>query len=305
VSQFDTFDASAYNVASASDLAVLAIGAERVLIVNGPPGEVVVADLLGYYLPAGATPTAGRFKAVSPSRVLDTREGATVLDGSTVTVDLSSWLPADAAAAVVTLTVVDNQREGYLTAFAAGTPTPFVSNLLVLPPVHTVSNQAIVQLADRKLSVLQTGRSHPLVDVTGYYTSASSAAGDDGLFVPTMATELYNSFQFEGLPDPFQWSPPVPEPPGATITATYSPPVFGPPIGALQLRVDARLESPGFVNVWGPGSQPWTTDVFVDAAGGGHTSTAVTGVDGTTFHAYTSSSGWLRIVANGFFTAST
>ena len=302
-SEFNTFDTSAMSVNAASDLATLAIGSDRILTVGGSPGNTVVADLLGYYVPAGATPTAGRFRSVTPTRVLDTRDSGTMLDNSTVTVDLSAQVPADADAAVVTLTVVDSEREGYVTAYAANTAPPFISNLLVLPPEHTVSNQAIVGLQNRSLAVLQTGRAHLLVDLVGYYTSNAAAPGNDGLFVPVMGTEIYNSFQIEGLPDPFNWTPPTPLPAGATVEIPFTPPIFSPSIEALLLRVDAQLDSPGFVNVWGPGVHPWTTDVFVDTPGGGHTSSALAAVDGTTIRSYTSSSGWLRVQATGFFTA--
>ncbi|MGD9755066.1 MAG: hypothetical protein AB7W59_29090 [Acidimicrobiia bacterium] len=303
-SPFSTFDSSASNVRSASDLATLAVGADRTLLIGGPPNTTVVGDLLGYYLPAGATPTAGRFKPVSPVRVFDSRDGAGALDAGAVTIDLTSRLPADAAAAVVTLTVVDRQRDGYVTAFATGSAPPYISNLLVLAPQQTISNQAVVQLQNRSMTVLQTGRSDLLVDLAGYYTSNAAAAGTDGLFVPTLDTELYNSFQNIGLPsDPYSWVPPQPEAAGSTVTAAFTQPIFGPPIAALLLRVDAQLETPGFVNVWGAGTQPWTTDLFVDTPSGGHTSTVTTGLDGRALHLFLSARGWLRVEANGYFTA--
>lgn len=303
-SPFSTYDASSSNVRSASDLATLAIGADRILAVGGPPNTTVVGDLLGYYLPAGVSPTAGRFKPLTPVRVFDSRDGTGVLDDSIATIDLSSRLPVESAAAVVTLTVVDRQRDGYVTAFAAGSAPPLVSNLLVLAPQQTVSNQAIVPLANRSLSVLQSGRSHLLVDLVGYYTSDAAASGSDGLFVPVLDTELYNSFQNAGLPlDVTQWTPPQPEPAGSIVTASFTAPVFGPPIGALLLRVDAQLQLPGYANVWGAGPQPWTTDVFVDSPAGGHTSTASTGLDGRSFRVFVSSPAWLRVSANGYFTA--
>lgn len=264
------------------------IGEPRFFNISGDAGNLVVVDLFGYYVLADANPTAGRFRAVPPTRVLDTRNGGGPLDNQELTVDVSTVLPADAGAAVVTVTVVDAERDGYVTAHPAGTAAPEVSNLLVLRPVRTVSNQVVVGLDNGRFELLQTGRSHLVIDVVGYFTSAATPAGSDGLFVPLIPTELAGG-ESRG--------------PGSIATTSFTPPVFGPSIGAFALVAVAMPQEVGYVTLWGSGAVPFTTNLFLDAPFSARVGSAIVPVAGGTFSSYLSGPTGLILKAVGFYTA--
>ncbi|MCC6438943.1 MAG: hypothetical protein IT196_28225, partial [Acidimicrobiales bacterium] len=135
-------------------MATVALGPERTLTLGGlyAPGRVAV-DLLGYYAPAGATPAAGRYRPGVPQRVLDTRDGLGMVEDRSITVSLGSSVPADTSAVMATITVVDAERDSYVTAYATGSPAPFASNLLVLTPTRTLSNQIVVPVSGNQFDL--------------------------------------------------------------------------------------------------------------------------------------------------------
>ncbi|MBW3551840.1 MAG: penicillin-binding protein 2, partial [Proteobacteria bacterium] len=81
-------------------IAVLAQGGRREAVaesvrVDGPltwlrryPGGPAYAHVTGYYSPSGAT-SQGRFQALSPERLLDTRSGAMPAAGASIPLDVT------------------------------------------------------------------------------------------------------------------------------------------------------------------------------------------------------------------------
>ena len=107
---------------------ILAVGSGgSVDVFVSSPTEVIV-DITGVFTnPSGAV-QAGRYNAVAPTRLLDTRAGhLRVPSGSTLSVGLPPGVPADATAVAATITVVDSAGWGYVVAYPAGTrPTRLV-----------------------------------------------------------------------------------------------------------------------------------------------------------------------------------
>jgi regulator of chromosome condensation (RCC1) repeat-containing protein len=139
-----------------------------VTLYNNAGNTHVVADLAGYY----GTDTAAKFTALSPNRVLDTRDtNSPVGPGGVRTVDLSSRLPASATAVTFNLTGTAASTATVVTAFPSGTARPSASSLN-LPSGDTRANLVTVAVgADRKVNLYNnTGTVHLLVDVTGFYT---------------------------------------------------------------------------------------------------------------------------------------
>lgn len=148
----------------------------------------LVLDVSGYWIAAPGPASAGRFVAVHPTRVLDTRTSLPPfkVGGSGWGVALAAaGVPADATAVAVTITATEPDAAGYVTAWASGSP-PFVSTLNFLAG-QTIANSALVPVVDLGASpwikVLASAPAFLVIDVSGYLTGPSAAAGTQGRFV--------------------------------------------------------------------------------------------------------------------------
>jgi virginiamycin B lyase len=110
---------------------------------------------------------------VTPCRLFDSRAGNTPLAGAAerqiAAVNLCG-IPADAASLVANITVVHPSQDGWLAAFASGTPWPGVSTMSYRPG-RTRANNAMIPLGDGALTIRNGGSGpvHYIVDVTGYF----------------------------------------------------------------------------------------------------------------------------------------
>jgi hypothetical protein len=80
------------------------------------------------------TPPAGgpsyEYQPVTPMRVIDTRQtGGRITAGNFLTVDLSTFVAADAAAVAVNVTAADPAAAGYLTVWPCDAPRPLASSV--------------------------------------------------------------------------------------------------------------------------------------------------------------------------------
>ncbi len=132
--------------------------------------------------PAAPTVTYG-YTPMSPTRVLDTRDGtgsgvvAKLAQRGVLGLSLASRLPADAVAAVLNVTATNPTAPTYVTAYPAGTTQPTVSNLNINAAGDTVANLAVVALGgDRSVDLFNSAGSVDLVaDLAGWF----SASGTD------------------------------------------------------------------------------------------------------------------------------
>ncbi len=165
----------------------------------------LIADVQGYYTPAVAS-RAGRLVALTPARVLDTRAAnpiafGPVLAGQSVDIDFRPWgVAPDAIAVVLNVTVTDATAPGYWTAFATGTTRPVASNLNVIEAGQTVPNQVITPLSEGRATIFSQSGGHLIIDISGYYTGASSARGRRGTVRAGDAVPLARHAQSLRLP---------------------------------------------------------------------------------------------------------
>ena len=149
----------------------------KVNFYNGGGGLHIVADVAGWFGPAGET-TGARYHALTPARVLDTRTAtgapATPI-GAGATLDLQvtgrGGVPATGVTAVIlNVAVVDPARAGYLTGWPAGDPMPLASSLNFAAG-QTVPNLVVAKLgAGGKVSLYNGGgTAHIVADVAGWY----------------------------------------------------------------------------------------------------------------------------------------
>lgn len=110
---------------------------------------------------------------VTPCRLFDSRDGNTPLAGAAerqIAAMNLCGIPADAASLVANITVVNPAQDGWLAAYAKGSPWPGVSTMSYRPG-RTRANNALIPLGDGGLTIRNGGSGpvHYIVDVTGYF----------------------------------------------------------------------------------------------------------------------------------------
>ena len=145
----------------------------------------LVLDVVGQFRPA-ATSKAGRFIAIAPSRVLDTRADGSRSSGD-VDVDLAEVVPDDAMAVVATVTIIDTGGPGHYTVYRSGEPMPLASFANSDRAGQTRSVSVIAPLASSGFVIHRSTDADLAVDIAGYFTGSSAAEAAEGLFVPIRA----------------------------------------------------------------------------------------------------------------------
>jgi hypothetical protein len=168
-----------------ANAAIVAVTAGRLQFVVTTPAHVV-NDLSGYWEGGQLTASAGRFVAVNPVRVLDTRDGGGMVSGAGRAIGVgAAGVPADAVAVAVTFTATAGTDGGYLSAWGPGS-APYVSTLNFRRG-ETIANFAIVPVdgasGQATIRVLAAAPTHLIVDVAGWFTGPSAPAASAGLFV--------------------------------------------------------------------------------------------------------------------------
>lgn len=174
------------------NLVTVKVGANgRVNLYNSEGFTHLVADVVGYYT-ATAPAGGGRFTAVNPGRVLDTRNGAgPVGAGQSINVQVTGLMgvPASGVSGVALNVTVDQPSSpGYLTVWPTGEAQPFASSHNFVPGL-TVANLVLAKVgAGGQVSIFNSaGSTHVVADVVGYF----SAQG--GVFVPMSPQRIVDS----------------------------------------------------------------------------------------------------------------
>ncbi|MFD0527944.1 hypothetical protein ACFQ1I_13665 [Kitasatospora arboriphila] len=129
-----------------------------------------IVDVAGYYSPT----SPNKYAPKTPVRLLDTRSaGGPLGPGATKDVQITGQndIPADATAAVVTLTAVQPTAGGFFIAHPTGATRPSTSNVNFTPGA-IISNQAIVPIGAAARSVSSTPAATPTRSWTWSATTA-------------------------------------------------------------------------------------------------------------------------------------
>jgi hypothetical protein len=184
------------------NLVVVTLGTGgQVSLFNGSSGTThVLADVAGYFT-AGTTTPAGAFGALSPARLLDTRNGTGAparavagAHGVDLQVTGAGGVPSTGVSAVVlNVTVTAPTQTGFLTVFPTGTTRPTVSNLNFVPK-QTVPNLVIVPVSATGQVTLYNGSGGTVqlvADVAGYFRDGSTTFG--GSFTPVTPARVLDT----------------------------------------------------------------------------------------------------------------
>ncbi|MGI8809504.1 MAG: hypothetical protein ACR2KK_17025 [Acidimicrobiales bacterium] len=158
----------------------------------------LVLDVAGWYSDTAAG-ADGRYSALTPARILDTRDGnggVRLGPGASLDLQVSSrgGVPASgAAAAVLNLAATGTTATSFLTVYPTGAARPLAANLN-FNGGDTVSNRAMVKLgAGGKVTIYNNaGSADVIVDVGGWYTDAASSAVN-GTYVPLVPARILDT----------------------------------------------------------------------------------------------------------------
>jgi Tol biopolymer transport system component len=186
---FDLYGYSDTDAFPPGDLwAVDRFGARAGRVVS-TPGDDAQPDVHGPR-PSPVSPgQASTYRAVTPTRILDTRSGVgaptgKVGPGSTVELAVrgvqtaQGTVPANASAVVLNVTVTGTTATTDVRAYPSGTPVPGASNINA-GAGQTVPNLVTVRIGDNGGITLRNsaGSVNLLADIAGYYTPDTAGAG--------------------------------------------------------------------------------------------------------------------------------
>jgi len=165
-----------------ANLVIVPVGCDATtnLVSFSGPTDVVV-DVVGYFT------TGPSFTSLTPSRLLDTRVGASTIDGQAagggavvggnqvnLQVTGRAGIPVGASAAALNVTVTDTTTPAYVTVWPTDQARPLASNL------NYVANQTIPNMVIAKLSASgqmalfnSAGSTAFVADVVGWFPASS------------------------------------------------------------------------------------------------------------------------------------
>ncbi len=230
----------------------------------------LIGDVAGYYQ-AVSESHEGRYRALDPARVLDTRPasgpvgyvGDKPVAGQTVTFPVGGAggvPPAGASAVVLTVTATETTDRGFVTAFPSGQILPWASNLNAEYAGQTIANQVVVPLGpDGRVSLYTQAGTHVVADVAGWFTNGTAPSSTEGLYVPISPTRHLDTRE-DG---------PVPGPGESRLVPLVSDSI---PAGAASAVVanltGTEATAPGFVTAYPDASVlPWASDLNLERPG--------------------------------------
>lgn len=148
----------------------------RLRITGSATGHVVL-DVTGWFTgPSAPTSADGLFVPVTPTRITDTRgdhlTSPPVEAGGTLDLHRFPFDVRSAGAVAVNVTTVQPLADGFVTAWPATTPRPTAS-VANVERADVVAAGAIVPASVEGIAVFTQAPAHLVVDVTGWFTTAT------------------------------------------------------------------------------------------------------------------------------------
>jgi hypothetical protein len=146
-------------------------------LLNRAAGTDAAVDVVGYFAAPSATGTLG-YAAITPARLLDTRTSTgghqaklAPFEQVSVPVANTAGVPADASAAIVNITALNETKPGYLMAY----PSAPSSTSVLDYRTYSRSNLAVVTLAGGSFKLQnRIAYTNVIVDVVGYLNSSAT-----------------------------------------------------------------------------------------------------------------------------------
>jgi hypothetical protein len=238
--------------------AIIRVAADGSLAAFASSTADLIVDVSGAFMPT-ASASSGRFVAVPPARLVDTRSTGNRLGvGGTLNIPLPAGVPADATAVAVNITTTGLALPGFFAAYPVAAPRPASSVLNTDAIGQTRAAGAIVPVQSGGFSVFSQNGGEIIVDLAGYFTGPSAPMSADGLFVPTSPTRLLDT---RG-PSPLGTRVPLYRNGGVELPMTAG-------ASALALNLTIDDSRPGWVAGYAAGTdRPTISSVNADSIGG-------------------------------------
>ena len=218
---------------------------------------------------AGAAAAPSRFVALTPARLLDTRDGTgqsaagVVPSNGTIRLQVAGHggVPAAGAVAVVmNVTATGATGPGFVTVWPATEPQPTASNLNIDRQGQTISNLVTVQLgSDGAVNLYAMAATHLVADVAGYFTPSGATA--PGRVVPTTPTRVLDTRSGVGAPAALLAA-------GSTIVVDLASRVPAGTAAAIMNVTATDTTLAGFVTAWPAGlARPLASNLNVEGSG--------------------------------------
>ncbi|MEP7203963.1 MAG: sortase [Ilumatobacteraceae bacterium] len=270
-------------------------------------GHLVVPSLAGSPS-VDAAPFIGgssRYQAVAPARLADTRPdqgayGFEPMSAQVVRVQVAgrAGVPANATAAVLTVTGVNTTAPGYVTVYPAGTDLPTASNVNFDGAGQVMANMATVKLGiGGAVDVYMQRQMNVAVDVSGAYVPVTGAVSAGRLVtLPDGAFRVLDTRnRANGVP--------------GNTAETVDVSGAGVPSDAVAVVVNltATVTGTGYWTAYPVGqSRPTASNLNIDHPGQTRAGQAIVLLSGTpAFNVYSQGGGHLIVDVAGWFTGST
>jgi hypothetical protein len=174
---------------SRPNLAVVKVSNDGMVSLFNPAGEThAIFDVIGYFVDANSV-TGGRFHALTPTRLLDTRDANDPLQPL---VPRNLPIPVGATGAVLNVTASGLDHGGYITVYPSDVGPPLASNLN-FQPGEIVPNLVVAGVANGSVNLISDGLGpvHVIVDLVGWFDT--NAATGAGRFVPIDPSRKFDS----------------------------------------------------------------------------------------------------------------
>ena len=158
--------------AGACSLVALVATAVAVGCVDPQPVDAVACEAAALDRPAADPPPATGFHAMTPIRLLDTRDtGTSVRAGCTIALDIANTpaIPGDAQALALNVTTVDAAARGFVTVYPCSSGRPDASSVNARVGGATASSVLVGLDANRLVCIYTQSSAHLIVDVTGWF----------------------------------------------------------------------------------------------------------------------------------------
>lgn len=254
--------------------------AVQVIVPVGSNGEIslftsggghLIADLAGWYEPV-ASSTSGRFNAVAPSRLLDTRSGTGAPAGRrsagaslALPVTGHGGVPATGVSSVVLSVTEVDASPGWVTVWPSGQARPAASNLNTDLAGQTVAAHVTVPVgAGGAVNLFTSGGGHLLVDVVGWFTDATAPDSQSGLYVALSPTRRIDTRTGQGVNA--AGIRPAKSTTGILLGGSNGIPASG--VAAVVATLTATQAAPTYLTAWAGGSpRPQTSNLNVTIPG--------------------------------------
>ena len=142
-------------------------------------GDHVIVDVTGYFSgPAAKRSSVGLFVSTMPTRLVDTRPGASpsrgprLWDRGTREFRVAGITRGPVSAVAANFTVTDTEDSGYVLAYPARTRRPLESTVNYDSGAATVATSSIVRTSTAGIAAYALEATHLVIDVTGWFSGS-------------------------------------------------------------------------------------------------------------------------------------